>query len=672
MRPSPWLDRLPAPLRRWFGEEFGPVGRTLVAWPVLVVLLLTLPALLLVYQFPQERRINVGAGSDGFYLRGIFATEQGAGTDFRWLSDGSEIVLPAAPGDSTWEASLRLSGERPPGVPAPTVSVLADGQLVARFETIQAFKDYNFSFRRADLPESDLTLTIKTATFDPPGDEDNRPLGVALDSFTLAPQRIGLAQPLLPPPAYAAIVLAALGGLAGVLGRLGLRSRLVAGVTLIALGLLLVGQLRQPDVTARYLPGLLLGLIVLIASLLLLRPLVRRLYAAGDVTMTTREEQILCGIFLFGAAAHLAGVVFPNFQAHDMTFQVHRVEDILRGNFLLSVISSEWGYRRTPYPPALYILVAPFAALTKGLTGDIALPLRLLPPIIDATSVFLIFYLLRRCKVPDPAPLLAAFCYTLVPATYQLLWWGFFSNLFGQWATLAVLTLAVAHYADLARPKYFAALVVLMALALLSHPGTFVLTVVLIPLLALALAVTIGRESGRRGALALIVALAVSGALVYLLYYRHFTDLVTGQLRDLFAGTGDTATAPDERGWEDDYIRNRLYTLPFALYFVAAWVAGIRLAFQRGWERALGWAVIATLLTATLFGAVHVVVGVWVRYFVFAAPALAIGVGLVIAWLAARGRWGQGLAFLALAYCTGASLLFWYGVTIGGLRSPYP
>jgi len=198
------------------------------------------------------------------------------------------------------------------------------------------------------------------------------------------------------------------------------------------------------------------------------------------------------------------------------------------------VISSEWGYQRTPYPPALYMLMAPFAAVTDALYGDTSLPLRLLPPIIDATSPFLICYLLRRCRLPDPAPLIAAFCYTLAPATYQLLWWGFYSNLFGQWATLAVLTLAIAHYADLVRPKVFALLVALLGLALLSHPGTFVLTVAMIPILALALA--LNRRDDRRGAIALLAALAVVGAVVYALYYVHFTGLVLGEVRNTSTG----------------------------------------------------------------------------------------------------------------------------------------
>jgi len=249
-------------------------------------------------------------------------------------------------------------------------------------------------------------------------------------------------------------------------------------------------------------------------------------------------------------------------------------------------------------------------------------------------------------------------------------------------------TLAVAHYADLARPRFFAALVVLLCLALLSHPGTFVLTLALVPLLALALAATAGRGGDRRGALALLAALGVACTVVYALYYRHFTGLVGEQIRSWLADTSAVSDAPTDRGWEDDYIRNRLFTLPFAAYFAAAWVAGVALlrrarraepgdegegdAPSRGGRRALGWLLIAILTTASLFAAAHVLTGVWVRYFVFTTPALAIGAALVVAWLTLRGRWGKALAYAALAYCTAATFLFWLSVTAGSARSPYP
>jgi hypothetical protein len=664
---------LPAPFHRWLLANLAPMVWTVLAPPVLALLVLALPAVFLAYQYQRPHEIDVGQGNDTFYLRGALATEQGAGTDFRWLSDIGEIVIPDAPGNSTWVATLRLSGERPPGTPLPSVTVRADGRLVARFDTIAAFKDYSFRFKRDTMPPDELRLTIESPIFDPPGDVDNRLLGIALDEVTLTPERDGAVAPYIFPLTYAATILGLLGGLASILGYLGLAVRPVAAIIAVAFGGILVGAVVQPDISATYFGSLLFIMAVLIGVTLLLRPLVRRLFAAGGVALRPREEGLLCGIFFFGAACHLAGVFFPGFGAHDIIFQTHRVEDILRGNFLLSTISSEWGYRRTPYPPALYILLAPFGALSNVLIRDTSLPLRLFPPIIDATSIFLIFYLLRRCRVPDPAPILAALCYTLVPATYQLLWWGFYSNLFGQWATLAVLTVAVAHYADLLKPKFFVALVVLMSLALLSHPGTFVLTVVAVPLLAVALYFTVGRDGDRRGAYAIVAALGLAGLLVFALYYRHFVGLVSQQARDLIAGADRPTDAPtDAPGWEAAYIGNRLFALPFALYFVVVCATGIGLLFNKGRERVIGWLMASIILTSVLFAAIHVFVGVWVRYFVFLAPALAIGLGLGIAWLTVRGRWGRALATIALVYCAATSVIFWFTVTAAGGRSPYP
>ncbi len=664
------LANLPAPLRDWLTETLVPAWRTISATPVLLLLVLALPALLIAFQFQVTHRIDVGAGNDGFYLRGIYAQEQGNDTDFRWLSGDSEIVVPGAPGNSTWTASLRISNGRPPGSTAPTIRVVADGREVARYSVETPFQDYTFQFHRPPLADENLLIAIQSQTFDPPGDDDNRQLGVVLDTISLSPARARAAEPYIYPPAYAIAAFALLAGLAGFLGYLGTPTLGAAAAIFVLLTGMIVGQIREPDITIAYIFNLLLILAATVIATVALRPIVRRLYARGGVILATREERWLGGIFAFGALAHLAGVFFPGFAAHDLIFQTHRVEDILRGNFPLSVISSEWGYQRTPYPPALYALMAPFAAITNTLYGDTALPLRLLPPLIDATSPFLIFYLLRRCRLPDPAPLIAAFCYTLAPATYQLLWWGFYSNLFGQWATLAVLTLTIAHYADLTRPRVFALLVALLGLALLSHPGTFVLTVALIPLLALGLA--FNHRDDRRGAVALLAALAVAGAVVYALYYVHFTGLVLGEVRNILGGTRDATAGDNDRGWEPAYITNRLFVMPFALYFAAACVAGVRLLFAKGQERALGWLVTAIVVTAGIFAAIHVATGLWVRYFVFLSPALAIGLGVGLAWLASRGRWARGLVWLTLAYCTVSSLLFWFSITATGSRSPYP
>jgi hypothetical protein len=664
----PWWQRyLPLGLRRWYGSQFEPIGNALGDWAVLLTLLLAALALVALYQFPRTRSVDVGVGNDGFYLEGAYPQEQGAGTQFRWLDGDAEIVVPAAPGNTTWTATLRFGGERPPGIPEPAVDILADGRLVAHFATIEAFRDYTFTFRRDPLPPANLTLTVKAPTFDAPG-PDARKLGIALDSFSLVPHRVGEARPILPPPAYVAAVLLLLIVLVALLADVGAPRTATRGAAAVAALAIVAGHLAVPDITARYAMELLLVGVAIFVAVLILRPLLRRLCAAGGVALSLREERLLLGIFAFGAALHLAGVFYPGFQAHDIGFQMNRLDDVTHGRLLLSTLATEWGYRLAPYPPALYILVAPVALLTHSLM----LPLQLFPPLIDATSALLLFYLLRRCGLREPAPLLAAFFYALVPPTSQLLWWGFFPNLFGQWATLALLTVAVAHYAELPRPKVFAALVACLILALLSHPGTFVLTLAIIPILALGLYLQsrlAGPGGDWRPALALLGATALAGVIVYGVYYWHYTDLIVYEVRVWLTGAPGGPTDPAPLN-VPSYLWLRLSAFPFALYFVGTWVAAAYLL--RAGRRRLAWLVLAIMGTATLFAVVHLASGVWVRYFAFTAPALAIGAAVCVAWLWERGRLWRGAAYVALTYATVAGAFFWFSITIGAARAPYP
>ena len=661
------LDRLPAPLRGWLVAEFAPVLRILTSRLILAVLALALLGLLIVYQVPREHRIDVGVanGRDGFYLRDFFAKETVADTTFRWIGERAAIVLPGAAGDSRWRLSLRLAAPRPPGVtadtPPPALTILADGQAIAHFAVSPTFNDYSFGFRREAVPVGDLTIRFESTTFSPPGGGDDRRLGVQIASVTLTPERAGPA-PLLPPLLTILAVVALLGGLAALLARLGVGARPVAGIVAVGALALLAGMATLPDLIAFYVPHLLLIVAILYGTLLVLRPLFRRICAAGGVALSVRDEQILLGIVAFGAGFHLVGVFFPDFRAHDLIFQANRMRDILAGRFLLTSLVDQEGVRPTPYPPAVYILLAPLAKVF----GGPELMLRLWMPIIDATSALVVFYLLRRCRVPDPAPLLAAFFTTILAVASQLLWWGFFSNQFGQWATLLVLALVVGHWGEFDRWKLFALLVPILALPLLSHPSAFVMECAFVPLLAAGLA--LGTRQWRQGGLVLL-AFGLALLLAYLLYYRHFTLLAIDYARTL-GGDDAVRTADDAPGWEWNYIRLRVFSLPLGLYILAALGATVALLRER--SRALGWGLLATLATFALFAAVHVFSGLWVRYFVFLGPALAIGAGIVVARLLGLGRWGRGLAYLALASGTLVSLLSWFAITIGGGRPIYP
>ena len=90
------------------------------------------------------------------------------------------------------------------------------------------------------------------------------------------------------------------------LARLGLERWRLAAILALALAGIALGQALRPEYAAPYLRALVTVAILLAALLFALRPLVCRLFAAGGVPLTAREEQILLGITLFGAAVHLA------------------------------------------------------------------------------------------------------------------------------------------------------------------------------------------------------------------------------------------------------------------------------------------------------------------------------------------------------------------------------
>src|SRR5256714_3589608 len=127
-----WLRRLPAPARGRLRRGWGWLAASLGYGPTLLILLVALPALLAVYQFPQPRHVTVGAGDDGLYLRDFFAREEEPGEEFRWSGAAGRIVVPGAPGNTTWQATLRLSGARG-GAASPPLDVLADRRLPWHF-----------------------------------------------------------------------------------------------------------------------------------------------------------------------------------------------------------------------------------------------------------------------------------------------------------------------------------------------------------------------------------------------------------------------------------------------------------------------------------------------------------------------------------------------------------
>ena len=92
--------------------------------------------------------------------------------------------------------SIRLSGERPEGVPAPKLDVLIDSRLIASTIVPSHWRVYRFVVPPA---ASGVQITLRTDTYIPalaaaqlsepslPAQPDPRPLGLALDWAAMTP-----------------------------------------------------------------------------------------------------------------------------------------------------------------------------------------------------------------------------------------------------------------------------------------------------------------------------------------------------------------------------------------------------------------------------------------------------------------------------------------------------
>jgi hypothetical protein len=95
----------------------------------------------------------------------------------------------------------------------------------------------------------------------------------------------------------------------------------------------------------------------------------------------------------------------------------------------------------------------------------------------------------------------------------------------------------------------------------------------------------------------------------------------------------------------------------------AAVIAGGAIGTVLGWKRLapiFQRALLAWLASAGVFVAFAQFVGVYVRYNIFALPALSLGAGLTCLWSIRRGWWGYILAAAYLLYVVWVGMSFWF------------
>jgi hypothetical protein len=677
----------------------NPEPRT--AFWLLAAAVIAAVALVAAYQVRPTERVEIGdAAHDTALVRSFYVPERQTAADggarYRWSRGAGRIVFPGI-GRGAVHLDLVMSSALNP---SRTVRVLANGGTVGQAELTPAFAPYGIDVPASLMRSGSLTVTLDAQPYTPPGEQ--RTLGIAVAEITVRPVGAGLA---LPPARIAfslwvgalcvalALWIAGLSGLGALLGAM-----LVAG----AMACSLIGDRLFLTTDAG---GVVRAGALMVAATAGIRfafaPLCRRL----GLATTARDVRWLAVIAGATLALRFAGVLDPSIVIVDLKFHLHRLADVAdRHTLLLPIQSAEFGGRTVLYAPTPYLFMLPFSWLIR----DRTLLLFLFSLGVDLARFCVLWLVARRVTRDLLTANLVVLTMALMPVGWIVYSWGIFANIFAEGMLTLLFALLVLSYDKLAgshRWRWCAIFAAVIYLTLLAHIGVFVLTALIVAfyLLGRLLLLVVRRHHSdtdyrrERRAVSLFALAGLLAALVaFALFYRFPAhDLIAGRhVAAIDQEATATQTAPQARRYRtggatpDDRIglpaistshlgvalAREVWEQSFAFYRiwpVLACVAGgvalwrmVRTEDSGLRTERLAPTSVLTLSVWMAVAAIMLVVGIvarlYVRYPLFALPAVSLGSGVALAWLVRRAWWGRYAAALLLAFSALTTLLMWY------------
>jgi hypothetical protein len=449
-------------------------------------------------------------------IRGVYPTERAGDLTFAWTSERADIVLAGLNRDRRWDCRIRLRAGRTAPLQLPKVDITVDGIAAASIATTNDFQDAAF-----EVPQSASNpitrISLKTSPTFVPGPKDQRTLGVQIDRFSCEP----IDGRVFAPPIGVMWAVASVGAIFGAAAALGglpvFASSLIGSFAAVAQAVALHAGIAA---YTRFV-GVTVELAIWISVALLV--LTRVTEAARRQALSTFSRAT---VFAAGAAlyAELLGLLHPAKLPIDAVFHAHRFQTVLAGNYFFTQPMP--GGVSFPYAIGLYLFAAPWA----WVTSDHVSLLRIVVCASDLASYLLLYWLVvRQWKDHVAAAVLIVLAITL-PIALDTTANANLTNEFGHAAANVALVIACAHATGRFRIAQFAGVLVVGALAFLSHVSTVALLAV--TLITLATLFWCRPEAGARGdAVRVGTATMLALLMSFLVYYGHFTDVYVNALR---------------------------------------------------------------------------------------------------------------------------------------------
>ncbi len=648
----------------------------------LIIALLTLVALALAYQIRARIVIDVGGAQDDFFLRRFFHPEVIQTQTFRWTQGRARVELEGQQLAAPWILKMRAFGYRPNRT--AQVELQVNGQPFDQFELIGDWEIYEQAGNvGGDVWTGNTILNISSDTFLPQNFDANNPdtrrLGIAIDWIEWTPTRSSLTigndamwidlgqMPVVPPLAIVLSWASAFGILYASARGIGFIARGVNSVFAFLALLLAFGFAFWRPYLATYTAAFLALALTLGFLSIALGWVIPRIAKHFAISLEATQRALLCAIVLLSVGLKWGGVWYPQFHSSDLTFHGHRLEFVARGNLFFTSELPDAARRVVPYPPALYITLAPLAAMNSIVSFVPAYEALLLIAnvLFDAIAI-IAFYFAARAVLPNrtsntehrtfDAALFAALLLAFNPVSFWIYSWGNHTNIFGQ--TAATLLFCILLTQSLARPRNFLLALFFLFLASTAHLGVFLSLLALFPL-AILFRLLARDEDAKRETIALVLVFVIGIGLAMILYYAEFTEPLLTQtqkfLDDFGAGRAGTREGVTLKR-VSDVLRYTWEQVGWVL--LVAGIGGIPLAWKNFSSRARAvW--LAWLVVGLLFGLVTIGSTFSTRYTLWAAPALALSAGLLLAWFAEKSRATQFAAYAVCAFAFAQTLWLW-------------
>ena len=618
------------------------------------------------YQQKGSYVIDVGGLYDDAYVSNFHGKEGNDELNYRWSRESSHLRFPGI-GNQPVVLTLNLVGFRPDGI-SPPVQVQARGKTFT-IESGNGPFTTTISLDRGDPLAGDLGVTIASPVFVPQNDE--RELGIIVDSITVSPVDYGLRPVVIPPLGTILGLLAGLVSayLAATVTLRRVRYALIVGTSLSLLFATLIIVARMDlALLARQLPMLaitasslaVLGRIVLDAVLQPRSAQSRVMAGAGSAAFA------LAFILRFG------GLTYPQFLSSDLLFQVHRMQKVMGGEWVFPSVLPDG--TPVPYPPALYVILSPLGLLFGTSDETLSLVLKAGMALLDsATCLGLAWAGWRLWGGRTGA--LAAILYAISPAPFELFSAGNYTNLFAQGVLNLTLLGWIVYLGSATKGNQImrAGLLSLgFALVMLGHYGLLLAMILIVALFgAWVIIETLrGRPHARSWHLLLGFGLSLLASVA--LYYRNFLKEIWEQFSALVGklagGKVQEAEAVSEGSLRRQPLYEKLLGKVASLMGTAPLLAGLfglAMSNQRNNRASAGRQARALLVSwlgaALMFLLLDQTLGDAVRWYYLAAAAVALPGGRFLTGVWSTSRAGRLLVGLALTVTLMHLLTFWVG-----------